>query len=614
MASPAAADAVEDPAAVQEAGAPPYTGAALHSDVRIDAETGIPSIGTRTALPPEPMTASFRLERIAMFTQGGKECAEDCTADSYYDLVVSDEGLSVTAAPAREKAFSAKLALAIDRFEVEEGSTVCFCVAVAAPGHPDTVLLFHIDTKHVSGFDPAQLELAKALVRPWQQRYPELKADIPTTRALAIPPPGISLAYRAPVPPGYNPRDPSTWVAPFLREPATVRVTADHTGAASTSASGAPAGSPSRPSKRTRKSSSAPLDPVVKAESPHPEVAIDPALLAYEAAFASGEPVYSETGRQKRRATLKKPAVLEAVGEPSTEEEADKARKGKKKAAAASAAASAGSRKRRSGAAAARSAETHNAASTSDAIPAATSLNFAASALVDVPSVASVPPNPAPYASTSSSSSASYTQSTPSTYHVSQRAHPLPSNYSSSPFAPHPFSTFRTPSAHPFDPYPAATAGSPAPSIEDLVRLGQYAAKLGDVCTALHAQVGALRGEMDALKLRVGVDDGGASEQEEGGAVEASGMRTRGKARGKSGSTSAQQTSLVERLAECERLLGVGAALAPPAAAPGGRSEGGGFEAMPAGERAQFVQRVEAFMYAFQRAQPQGAESGSAAG
>lgn len=404
-----------------------------------------------------------------------------------------------------------------------------------------------------------------------------------------------------------------------------MRVTADHTGAASTSASGAPAGSPSRPSKRTRKSSSAPLDPVVKAESPHPEVAIDPALLAYEAAFASGEPVYSETGRQKRRATLKKPAVLEAVGEPSTEEEADKARKGKKKAAAASAAASAGSRKRRSGAAAARSAETHNAASTSDAIPAATSLNFAASALVDVPSVASVPPNPAPYASTSSSSSASYTQSTPSTYHVSQRAHPLPSNHSSSPFAPHPFSTFSTPSAHPFDPYPAATAGSPAPSIEDLARLGQYAAKLGDVCTALHAQVGALRGEMDALKRRVGVDDEGAPKQEEAKAAETSGMRTRGKARGKSGSTSAtmdagapsddaQQTSLMERLAECERLLGVGAALAPPAATPGGRSKGGGFEAMPVGERAQFVQRVEAFMYAFQRAQQQGEKSEPAAG
>lgn len=110
MASPAAADAIEDPAAVQKAGAPPYTGAALHPDVRIDAETGIPSIGTRTVLPPEPMTASFRLERIAMSTQGGKECAEDCTTDSYYELVLSDQGLSVTATPAREKAFSAKLA------------------------------------------------------------------------------------------------------------------------------------------------------------------------------------------------------------------------------------------------------------------------------------------------------------------------------------------------------------------------------------------------------------------------------------------------------------------------------------------------------------------------
>ncbi|GAA5998237.1 uncharacterized protein JCM10292_001064 [Rhodotorula paludigena] len=610
MAWPSAAEAVEDPAAVQEVGAPPYTGAALHPDVRIDAETGIPSIGTRTVLPPEPMTASFRLERIAMSTKGGKECAEDCTTDSYYDLVVSDEGLSVTAAPAREKAFSAKLAVG--------------CLT-SIKANPDTVLLFHIDTKHVSGFDPAQLELAKALVRSWQQRLPEIKADIPITRALAIPPCGISLAYRAPVPPGYNPRDPATWVAPFIREPAPVRAAADHTGGASTSAGGASAVSPSRPSKRTRMSSSASLDHVVKAESPHPEVAIDPALLAYEAAFASGEPVYSETGRQKRRATLKKPTVLEVVGEPSTEEEADKARKGKKKAAAVSGAVGAGARKRRSGAAAARSAETHNAASTSDAMPAATSLNSAASALVDEPSVASVSPNPAPHASTSSSSSASYTHSTPSTYHVSQRAHPLPSNYSSSPFDPHPFSTFRTPSADPSDPYPAATAGSPALSIEDLARLGQYAANLGDVCTALHAQVGALRGEMDALKLRVGANDEGAPKQEEGEAAEASGMRTRGKARGKSGSTSAtrdagapsndaQQTSLMARLAECERLLGVGAALAPPAATPGGHSEGGGFEAMPVGERAQFVQRVEALLYAFQRAQQQGGKSEPAAG
>lgn len=48
----------------------------------------------------------------------------------------------------------------------------------------DTALLFHVDTKHVSGFDPAQLELAKALVRSWQQRYPEVKADIPCAPSL----------------------------------------------------------------------------------------------------------------------------------------------------------------------------------------------------------------------------------------------------------------------------------------------------------------------------------------------------------------------------------------------------------------------------------------------
>ncbi|BGP38515.1 hypothetical protein JCM10450v2_002463 [Rhodotorula kratochvilovae] len=209
------------------------------------------------------------------------------------------------------------LKIEIHRWEHAEGSDVSLCFVGTVQG-ADTSVIAHLDTLHESYFDPDALELAKLLFRSWQQQHPSLLADIPRTRALAIPLPGESLAYRVPLPAGYDPHDSSTWVAPFVdpppvrgKAPARAVPAADNEAAAAAQAEGSP-----RPAKRARTATAPPREtslPKASAEEQHAAMrdAIQQAIAEAKARFqayarqstsdledeADDEPVYYGTRR-----------------------------------------------------------------------------------------------------------------------------------------------------------------------------------------------------------------------------------------------------------------------------------------------------------------------------
>ncbi|BGP23226.1 proteophosphoglycan ppg4 [Rhodotorula toruloides] len=223
----------------------------------------------------------------------------------------------------------------------QEGSDVVIsCAFKSSADVPRSVLLFELDVCHASDFSPLDLEHIKAYFLSWQQKY-GFAAEIDPTCALAIPPAGVRLATRIPPPDvSYDPLDSSTWVAPFppvseeqlkLYEDMSVTPPPKEGNKADETEESGYDGAKGK--KRARKITSgggttkAPaassvknkgaIGKNVKVPGPHPngrsrrqQADDNREQELLEAAMEAGKEVYSKTERQKRRATVKKPAYL----------------------------------------------------------------------------------------------------------------------------------------------------------------------------------------------------------------------------------------------------------------------------------------------------------------
>ncbi|BGP01195.1 hypothetical protein NBRC10513v2_002146 [Rhodotorula toruloides] len=210
----------------------------------------------------------------------------------------------------------------------EEGSDVVIsCAFKASSDLPRSVLLFELDVRHAAGFSPSDLEHIKAFVLSWQQKH-GFPAEIDPTCAIAIPPAGASLAARIPPPTDYDPLDSSTWVAAFppvsaeqlkLYEDDAPVVLPSMEGSKKMDETEASGNEGRRGKKRvkggiggstTKKKGAARKKLKTGGGSDaeaNEQADYDRERALLEAALEAGEEIYSHTGRQKRRATIKKP-------------------------------------------------------------------------------------------------------------------------------------------------------------------------------------------------------------------------------------------------------------------------------------------------------------------
>ncbi|PRQ77815.1 hypothetical protein AAT19DRAFT_8883 [Rhodotorula toruloides] len=335
---------VGEPTDVYKAGAPAYSGRAVDANVRFDA-SGLPFIDnppfSRRPTPRQARRVAVPVQRWVMVWPDEQDGRKNgmWTAESGvdYSLVVDSSGLTVEelssgARMTKVQQFANNVtALKVDvkRWPMpEEGSDVVIsCAFKASSDLPRSVLLFELDVRHAAGFSPSDLEHIKAFVLSWQQKH-GFPAEIDPTCAIAIPPAGASLAARIPPPTDYDPLDSSTWVAAFppvsaeqlkLYEDDAPVVLPSMEGSKKMDETEASGNEGRRGKKRvkggiggstTKKKGAARKKLKTGGGSDaeaNEQADYDRERALLEAALEAGEEIYSHTGRQKRRATIKKP-------------------------------------------------------------------------------------------------------------------------------------------------------------------------------------------------------------------------------------------------------------------------------------------------------------------
>ncbi|GAA5975829.1 hypothetical protein JCM10908_005294 [Rhodotorula pacifica] len=237
------------PVEIAAAGAPNYTGRSLHSQVKIDHQTGLMYIHADDSQTPsfrrqEPSTrtVSVPVKTLALAEQGQEEYhVRDSDNRERLELTVGSDVCRIEwrhcrygirkdwlVIPAKEVRY---VKVTVNRWQHgKEGSDVFVAMVVNIGYAPKLfVLMLEIDTVHqdiyiippkneepyqLEMFDPNVFEHMKVFFESWQQKN-YCRTEIDRARALAVPLPGQSFSSRPPIPEGYDPHDSSTWVAPF---------------------------------------------------------------------------------------------------------------------------------------------------------------------------------------------------------------------------------------------------------------------------------------------------------------------------------------------------------------------------------------------------------------
>ncbi|BGO90037.1 uncharacterized protein RHTO_00478 [Rhodotorula toruloides NP11] len=349
MARPSGGEGHEgEPTDVYKAGAPAYSGRAVDPDVRFDA-SGLPFIdnppSARRPTPRQARRVAVPVKKWALIWSDEQDGRRNgmWTAESgvKYSLVVDSKGLAVEEVSSDTRtekvqqfgynieAVKASSIVDVKRWPMpREGSEVVIsCAFKATADVPRCVLSLELDVRHAAGFLPPDLEHIKAFFVSWQQKH-GFPAEIDSTCAIAIPPAGVSLAARIPPPPDYDPLDSSTWVAAFPPVSAGQLKLYEDDAPVLLPSMGGPkkvdetetSGNEGRKGKKrtkggvggstTKKKGTARKKLKTGGGSDaeaNEQADYDREQALIEAALEAGEEVYSHTGRQKRRATIKKP-------------------------------------------------------------------------------------------------------------------------------------------------------------------------------------------------------------------------------------------------------------------------------------------------------------------
>ncbi|GAA5873260.1 hypothetical protein JCM1840_000010 [Sporobolomyces johnsonii] len=298
----------QDPSAVNAQGAPIYAGTTHHPDVRF-ASDGLPKIGPSPP-PPDP-PAPFKLAVAEASFSNGAVLKTDQVTGSSIELDVQPERVvllhfdnAASAAPKRIFAGPAKklqgIMIKIDRWPGRIG-----CVMHLILVFPDmTVATLTIDTHASSGFEPHAVEQIKNRCRAWSLRY-KMRVSIPDIYASAFPPPGSFASLPPPPPPGYDPADSSTWLEPF---PPVSEVIKNYA-AAEEAKKKAAAELPRAEEYITKETSDEDMPAPKRARKSSCKGKEKKQDQAKEKALPNGvmgvdQPIYSITGREKRRSTL----------------------------------------------------------------------------------------------------------------------------------------------------------------------------------------------------------------------------------------------------------------------------------------------------------------------
>ncbi|BGP14357.1 hypothetical protein JCM10213_004484 [Rhodosporidiobolus nylandii] len=181
-------------------------------------------------------------------------------------------------------------------------SVILTCRPMAGSPSPDNrIYQLTVSTTH-ENYQYFELEAIKTILRGWQQ-------DSHGATTAAISPEVATSPNDHPAPPkpeGYDPSDSSTWVAPF--PPPAPRP------ASTLAGDGAPPAKRAKPSK-PREPSIGPYPPV------QPEPAAGGSAAEPEPVYVEGEPVYSNTGRERRRSTFAVKSYAIPSGETTAAEE-----------------------------------------------------------------------------------------------------------------------------------------------------------------------------------------------------------------------------------------------------------------------------------------------------
>ncbi|GAA5954531.1 hypothetical protein JCM21900_005978 [Sporobolomyces salmonicolor] len=306
----------QDPSAVNARGAPSYMGTTHHPDVRF-APDGVPKIGPSP--PPPERPASFKLAVDKAKFSNGAVLEHTQTSGGRLELDVRPErvvllhfesaasGRGQSAPPKRIFAGPAKklrgIMIEIDRWPGRFG-----CIMRLVFVFPDfTAVVLTIDTRASSGFKPQDVEQIKNRCRVWSLRY-KVHISIPNIYTSAVPPFGSFLP--PPPPPGYNSADSSTWLEPF---PPVSEVKENY--AAAEEAKKQAVVKPSRAEeylttetndedmpapKRARQTTIA-----VNENTQEQVLASASAMALRDGVMDLNRPIYSITGREQRRSTLK---------------------------------------------------------------------------------------------------------------------------------------------------------------------------------------------------------------------------------------------------------------------------------------------------------------------
>ncbi|GAA5899782.1 hypothetical protein JCM5296_004220 [Sporobolomyces johnsonii] len=298
----------QDPSAVNAQGAPIYTGTTHHPDVRF-ASDGLPKIGPSPP-PPDP-PASFKLAVTEARFSNGAVLKTDTVTGSSIELDVQPERVvllhfdnAASAAPKRIFAGPAKklqgIMIKIDRWPGRIG-----CVMHLIFVFPDmNAATLTIDTRASSGFEPHTVEQIKNRCRTWSLRY-KMPVSIPDIYASAFPPPGSFASLPPPPPPGYDPADSSTWLEPF---PPVSEVIKNYAAAEEAKKKTA-AELPRAEEYITKETSDEDMPAPKRARKSSFKGKENKQDQAKEKALPNGvmgldQPIYSITGREKRRSTL----------------------------------------------------------------------------------------------------------------------------------------------------------------------------------------------------------------------------------------------------------------------------------------------------------------------